>query len=481
MIRRPPRSTLFPYTTLFRSRPVRGRAVAAVRRRAGRPALAPARGPPADRVHSRAARSLSRRPQVRRRGARRDALRREVSRVHAGRRADHVRRRLGPAARLQHAAGARAPLRGRHPGDARGIPRRSRAMARRAGHTGVTRARRRWAFLLGAGLLVVVLVGGRWLALETTERAWAATIPGGGMYLMMRDLARLVRGLFLLAAIGWATGNLLFVYRAIGSVQLPRRLGDLEIVEAVPQRLLLAGTVACGLVYGFLLTLGTGDAWQEAALAARPPTFGIADPVLHRDVGYYLARLPWTERLRSFALVATLSATAIVALLYLGIGSLRVRRWLPYASAHARAHLGVLLACLGLTLTWGALLDPVQAVAGLHGALTRGALATRLPAAPLIAVLGVAATVASLVWGVREKSALLAGSWGALLGGSFVAFLVLPAMVAVGGSRNRSRQPLDGGLAADERRLEALAFGLDREGPDSRAPPGFPSLGAAAP
>src|SRR5207249_4496850 len=118
------------------------------------------------------------------------------------------------------------------------------------------RSRRRWAFLLGAGLLVVVLVGGRWLALETTERAWAATIPGGGMYLMMRDLARLVRGLFLLAAIGWATGNLLFVYRAIGSVQLPRRLGDLEIVEAVPQRLLLAGTVACGLVYGVLLTLG---------------------------------------------------------------------------------------------------------------------------------------------------------------------------------------------------------------------------------
>ena len=344
----------------------------------------------------------------------------------------------------------------------------------------MTRARRRWAFLLGAGLLVVVLVGGRWLALETTERAWAATIPGGGMYLMMRDLARLVRGLFLLAAIGWATGNLLFVYRAIGSVQLPRRLGDLEIVEAVPQRLLLAGTVACGLVYGVLLTLGTGDAWQEAALAARPPTFGIADPVLHRDVGYYLARLPWTERLRSFALVATLSATAIVALLYLGIGSLRFRRWLPYASAHARAHLGVLLACLGLTLTWGALLDPVQAVAGLHGALTRRALATRLPAAPLIAVLGVAATVASLVWGVREKSALLAGSWGALLGGSFVAFLVLPAMVAVGGSRNRSRQPLDGGLAADERRLEALAFGLDGEGPDSRAPPGFPSLEAAA-
>src|SRR3712207_6995437 len=57
MIRRPPRSTLFPYTTLFRSGGVRGggrRGVAAVRgrgvRRAGR---VPPRPPGADRVHSR--------------------------------------------------------------------------------------------------------------------------------------------------------------------------------------------------------------------------------------------------------------------------------------------------------------------------------------------------------------------------------------------------------------------------------------------
>src|SRR5437879_11483723 len=41
MIRRPPRSTLFPYTTLFRSRSTRGRGVRAPRRAPRRP------GPPA--------------------------------------------------------------------------------------------------------------------------------------------------------------------------------------------------------------------------------------------------------------------------------------------------------------------------------------------------------------------------------------------------------------------------------------------------
>ena len=35
-------------------------------------------------------------------------------------------------------------------------------------------AARRWALLVAVGLLVVVLVGGRWAAFETAERVWAA-------------------------------------------------------------------------------------------------------------------------------------------------------------------------------------------------------------------------------------------------------------------------------------------------------------------
>ncbi|HYK83699.1 MAG TPA: UPF0182 family protein [Gemmatimonadales bacterium] len=330
---------------------------------------------------------------------------------------------------------------------------------------------RRWAFLLGAGLLVVLLVGGHWGALETAERAWATSLPGGASYLLERDWARFVSGFFLFAAIAWGTGNLFFVYRAIGSVQLPRRLGDLEIVEAVPQRLLLVATIASGLLYGILLALGTGDWWMAATLAARAPRFGLIDPVLHRDVGYYVAQLPWAERLHAFALAASVSAVVIVALLYLGMESLRFRRWLPYASVHARSHLGVLLAALALTLTWGALLDPAEAVAGLHGALTRGVLVVRLPAAPFVTALGVVAALASLAWVVREQPTLLAGSWGALVGASVLAYVVLPGLV---GGRGAPAAPA---LAPDARRFEGLAFGV--ESLAERAPPGFPSAASA--
>lgn len=338
-------------------------------------------------------------------------------------------------------------------------------------------AARRRALLLGVGLLVVALVGGRWVALEIAERAWAASLPGGGAYLAARDFARLISGLVLLAAVAWGTANLLFVYRSIGSMQLSRRLGDLEIVEAVPQPLLLAGTIASGVLFGFLLTLGTGDWWMHAALAYRAPTFGITDAVLHRDLGYYVAQLPWTERLRAFALLGVGTATVVVALLYVGIGSLRFRRWLPYANAHARAHLGLLLTLLALTLTWGALLDPAETVAGLHGTLTQRALDARLPAAPVVAAFGVATALASFVWGLREKPVLLLTAWGALLVASLLGFALIPgpaSSATSGGARVAIR---DTAIAAEQQRLEALAFGTPA--PAERAPPGFASPEAA--
>src|SRR2546426_12412883 len=107
-------------------------------------------------------------------------------------------------------------------------------------------ARRRWSVVAAAAVLVVLLVGGRWLALETADRAWAAGVPAGSVYLDARALARVVRLAILLLAVAWGTIHVYFVYRVIGSVQMPRRLGNLEIVEAVPQRVLLAVTLASG-------------------------------------------------------------------------------------------------------------------------------------------------------------------------------------------------------------------------------------------
>jgi hypothetical protein len=330
---------------------------------------------------------------------------------------------------------------------------------------------RRSGLVTLAALLVVVLVGGRWLALETAERAWAATFAGGAVLGEARTLARLMQGFVLLFSISWATGNVFIVYRAIGSVQMPRRLGDLEIVEAVPQRVLFALTLGTGIVGGLLLSLGTGEWWRSALLASAPPHFGVTDEILRQDLGYYVAVLPWQSTLQAHAVAWTAGAALVVALLYVGIGSLRFRGGRLQASDHARTHLAVVLACLALALAWGAALDPAEVVAGLHGAVDQTALDVRLPGAGFVAAVGVATAIASLVWGWRDYPNLVLGGWAALLLAVAGCYVIVPGIVRA------SRTADETSLLRRRAAVERIAFGLAPIEPGP--PPAFPSVEVA--
>ncbi len=330
---------------------------------------------------------------------------------------------------------------------------------------------RRSSLFTLAVLLVVVLVGGRWLALETAERAWAATFPGGAVLLEGRTLARLMQVFVVLFATTWATGNVFIVYRAIGSVQMPRRLGDLEIVEAVPQRVLFALMLGTGIVGGLLLTLGTGDWWLRALLASAPPHYGVTDEILKHDLGYYVAVLPWQSTLQGHAMTWTVSAALVVGSLYAGIGSLRFRQGRLHASDYARAHLAVLLACLAIAMAWGAALDPAEVVAGFHGVVDQTALDVRLPPANFIVAVGIATAIASLLWGWRDRPNLVLGSWAALLLAVGGGYTIVPGVV-------RASRTADETLLLRRRAaLERLGFGL---APIEGGPPAaFPSLEVA--
>ncbi|HLQ69609.1 MAG TPA: UPF0182 family protein [Gemmatimonadales bacterium] len=335
---------------------------------------------------------------------------------------------------------------------------------------------RRRLYLIGAVLLVVALVGGRWLAVETAERAWDRTFAGGTALIEARTLGRMLQGLVLVFAVAWLTGNLLIVYRAIGSVQMPRRLGDLEIVEAVPQRVLFWITVLAGVALGVVFSLGTGDWWRYAVLAAAPPQFGVADqsvlrPPLPHDPGYYIGVIPWLAALQHRALVLAAGAVGIVALLYAVIGSLRIRRGRVRASDYARAHWGVLLAVLALVIGWGAVLDPSEVVAGLHGVVDQAALSVRIPGAAAVATIAVVTAVISLVWAWRDRPNLIVAGWAALLLAVTIGYFVIPGVVRTSGG------PDSVALTQRRAQLEAVAFGLTRL--DDRAPPAFASAEAA--
>jgi len=338
----------------------------------------------------------------------------------------------------------------------------------------VRRQTRRSLYLIGAGLLVVALVGGRWLAVETTERAWDRTFAGGETLIAARTLARVLSTVVLLIAIAWITANLLIVYRAIGSVQMPRRLGDLEIVEAVPRRTLLGVTITLGVVLGVLVSLGTGDWWRQAILAAAPPHFGVTDTTnLGRDAGYYMSVLPWLATLQNRTLLLVVAALAIVALLYGVIGSLRIRRGRIRASDYARRHLGVLLAWLALVIAWGAALDPAEIVAGLHGTVDQAALSVRIPGADVVAAVAIMTAVISLAWAWRDRPTLILAGWAALLLSLSAGYFVIPGVVRA----STGAGPDGSELLRRRAALERIAFGLTDV--DAAAPPAFPSGEAA--
>ena len=336
----------------------------------------------------------------------------------------------------------------------------------------MTRSSRRRLYLIGAGLLVAALVGGRWLAVETAERAWDRTFAGGEALIAARDLARLLQAFVLIVAIAWMAGNLLFVYRAIGSVQMPRRLGDLEIVEAVPRRTLLAATVLLGIILGTLLSLGTGDWWRHAVLAASPPRFGVLDSTkLGYDAGYYVSVLPWLAAIQNRALILVVAALGIVALLYGVIGSLRIRRGRIRASDYARTHLGVLGACLALVIAWGAALDPAEIVGGLHGKVDQAALTVRIPGSDVVAAVAIVTAVISLVWAWRDRPTVIVAGWAALLVSLSAGYFVIPGVVRA------SAGPESAELMHRRAAFERLAFGLVDVDPNT--PPAFSSGEAA--
>ncbi len=285
---------------------------------------------------------------------------------------------------------------------------------------------------------------------------------------------RVWRALARLVAFAWMAGILLIVCRAIGSVQMPRRLGDLEIVEAVPRRTLLVATFLLGIVLGALLSLGTGDWWRHAVLAKAPPHFGVSDSTtLGHDAGYYVSVLPWLAALQNRSLILVLGALGVVALLYGVIGSLRIRRGRIRASDYARAHLGVLLACLALVIAWGAALDPAEIVGGLHGPVDQAALTVRIPGADVVAAVAILTALISLAWSWRDRPTLIRAGWAALLVSLTAGYFVIPGVVRTSAGDG----PESPELVARRAALERVAFGLVDLDPSSPLP--FPSGEAA--
>jgi uncharacterized membrane protein (UPF0182 family) len=294
-------------------------------------------------------------------------------------------------------------------------------------------SRTRVAVAVVAGVLVA-LFGGRWIALRYTEALWYADLGQGARFRNLLADRLLWQGLVFLGATLWYGAHLFGVYLSIGSVHLPRRIGNLEIAEAVPRRVLrgIAASVAAAL--GLLTAITFHDLSDYVALSRAAVPFGVPEPVLGRDASFYLARLPLIETVHLLAAIAVVVALLLVGGLYALTGSLVVRRRQLAVTAHARAHLVAVLAALALVVAWGFQVDAYQLVGGGGGA--GGALSVvdrslRIPASTTLAAAGLvvaALTALFLRWGGGGGLIAIWGTYAALaIGGRYVAPVVRQA------------------------------------------------------
>ncbi len=293
----------------------------------------------------------------------------------------------------------------------------------------VTRGRRLGLMLAG---VVFLLFAGRWAAGLFADRWWAVSIaPAAGQFLTERHVLRLTLdvGAVLLAA-AWFIGHLFVVHRAIGSVQVPRQVANLEIREALTPETLLFGATVTGALLGLFVGAGASDWWETVALAWHGVRYGISDPILQHDLGFYVAQLPLWRLLHGFALLLTLLACGLVATLYVAVGSMRWMGGRLALSDHSRFHLGWLLVALGGCLVWGYCLEPYEILGGVHGVPDAGALQLEIRIARLLAIVASGATLASALWALRARHALAAGAWALLGAVSLTGHFVLPPLFA---------------------------------------------------
>lgn len=214
---------------------------------------------------------------------------------------------------------------------------------------------KRGVLWLVAGIALALLVG---RALAGVYADWAFFRAHGALSVWRTAFATsaAMRLATFVAAFAFTFANLYAVRQSIVSLVLPRRLGNLDFGETVaPAR--LTSVALSGALLVALAFAAFGHDWTVAALALDGAPFAEAEPYFERDLGFYVAWLPFERRLNALVTVLVVSVTALVATLYAVTPSVRWDVRGLYVSTWVRRHLGILGALVIGLVGWEWRLD----------------------------------------------------------------------------------------------------------------------------
>jgi len=285
--------------------------------------------------------------------------------------------------------------------------------------------RGRWWLLGIVVVLIILLVSVRSLAGLYTDSLWFSSVHIHNVFSTLVVIKLGLFGIF---------GAIFFAVLWVNLVVCDRLAGD-DIVLAQEDELVrryqqfvrpYAGRVyiALAFVMALIAASGTIGEWQNWILFRHGGTFGITDPQFHKDVGFYIFKLPFLGFVVNWTL-AILIVTLIVSTVFHYLnGGIVAQRGFPRVRPAVKAHVSVLLALIALTKAVGYVLQRWSLVNAQDG-YVNGAGYTdvhaRLPAQTLLIYVSVFAA-GILLFNIRRQGwtlpILAVGIW------AFVALVV---------------------------------------------------------
>ncbi|HEU4354423.1 MAG TPA: UPF0182 family protein, partial [Actinomycetota bacterium] len=225
---------------------------------------------------------------------------------------------------------------------------------------------------------------------------------------------------------------------------------------------------AFALLIALFVGLGVTSQWQTFLLWRNSSgvSFGVQDPELHRDVGFYVFSLPWLKFVQGWLFSALVGITVIVSLAHYLWGGIR-----PQAQGlgekvtpQVKAHLSVLLGLILLVKAWGYYLGTFDLMLSQRGVVAGASytdVKAQMPALRILIFIAIACAILFFV-NIRLRGwALPVIAVGLLALVSIVAGAAYPAFVqrfrVAPQELQRESVYIDRNIAATQE-----AFGLDR-------------------
>ncbi len=158
-------------------------------------------------------------------------------------------------------------------------------------------------------------------------------------------------------ALGLVFG-LAFFLLVIGNVELARRFARrtlwydeervlrqriAEAMEYFAGRYLYLALAAFTLIVAYGVAVGAAGQWNKYLLFQHGLPFDGKDPVFHRDIGFYVFRLPFYEYLYTYLMWALFASAALSAAAHYFDKAIRVLRGIPAFAPHVKSHLSILV------------------------------------------------------------------------------------------------------------------------------------------